>query len=315
MKQKYFILVFILGITLVLMGCAETKLDTVRNPELSHIKFEKILIVVPFTDIGLRRQTENAFVSKFTSASVNAISSLELLPPVKEYNNQELMDILDRNKIDGILTVALKDYWTTESYVPRSSSTYGSANLYGNSLYYRSYSKEYGGYYISKPNVYFETRLFDRKSGEVAWLVTSTTSGNAFADYGNLANSLAKKIIAELKKEDMLVFRTVEKKDLDGSSQSAGIVIQDINQSPIASIVAHPRTGNAPLEVFFDASDSNDPDGVIEVFQWDFNDGNKGNGRTIRHIFKSSGFYNVKLTVIDNNGAKSTKNIMIIVRS
>ena len=54
-----------------------------------------------------------------------------------------------------------------------------------NSLYYSSYTKS-KRYYVYYPNVSFETRLFDIKSGQVAWLVSSTTSGNAFADYENL---------------------------------------------------------------------------------------------------------------------------------
>jgi len=183
MKKRFFVVILLMLIAVYLMGCASTEISTVRNPESYNTKFENILVVVPFTDIGLRRQTEGIFVSKFNSSDMKALSSLELMPPVKDYSDQELMNILDKNKVDGILTVALKDYWTSESYVPKSSSTQGSANLYGNSLYYRSYTQQYGGYYVSKPNVSFETRLFDRRSGEVAWLVSSTTSGNAFADY------------------------------------------------------------------------------------------------------------------------------------
>lgn len=319
MKKYFFVMILFMVIAVFLMGCAKTKVSTVRNPELYDAKFENILVVVPFTDIGLRRQTEDIFVSKFYSSDMKAMSSLEIMPPIKEYNDKELMGILDKNKIDGILTIALKDYWTSKSYVPKSSSTQGSANLYGNSLYYKSYTQEYGGYYVSKPNVIFETRLFDRKSGQVAWLVSSTTSGNAFADYGNLANSLAKKVVSELKKEDMLVFSQIKLNTKEtGITTSLQREIhpgKDTNQSPIIEFVAEPRTGNAPLEVFFDASGSHDPDGEIVTFQWDFKDGYKGNGKAIQHIFNSNGFYNVELTITDNEGAESTKIIVIIVSS
>jgi len=319
MKKRFFVVILLMLIAVYLMGCASTKISTVRNPESYNTKFENILVIVPFTDIGLRRQTEEIFVSKFNSSDMKALSSLELMPPIKDYSDQELMNILDKNKVDGILTVALKDYWTSESYVPKSSSTQGSANLYGNSLYYRSYTQQYGGYYVSKPNVSFETRLFDRRSGEVAWLVSSTTSGNAFADYGNLASSLAKKVVSELKKEDMLVFSPTEitatEKSGTVSSQREIIEEKDTNKSPVIEFVAEPRTGNAPLEVFFDASASHDPDGKIETYQWDFKDGTKGNGELIQHTFDSNGFYNVELTITDDEGSESTITIMIIVSS
>ena len=241
MNRKYFVFFMFLLVALFLLGCSETKISTVKNPELYDTKFENILVVVPFTDIGLRRQTEDIFVSRFSSSGMKAISSLETIPPIKEYSDQELMNILYKNKVDGVLVIALKDYWTSKAYVPRSSSTQGSANLYGNSLYYSSYTKEYGGYYVYYPNVSFETRLFDIKSGQVAWLVSSTTSGNAFADYENLASSLAKKVVSELEKEEMLVLKPVERKDRDISSQAKEIATQDINQSPIAAS-ADPRT-------------------------------------------------------------------------
>lgn len=314
MKRKYFYVILFLIFTVFFMGCAETKLDTVRNPELSRIKFENILVVVPFTDIGLRRQSENAFISHFASADMRAISSLQLIPPIKDYDEQELWNILNQNRIDGILVVALKNFWTSQSYVPRSSSTYGSARLYGGSLHYQSYTKEYGGYYISKPNVSFETRLFDRESGQVAWLVTSTTRGNAFADYGNLANSLAKKVVKELIREDMLVLTPTEVKGTTASSKEEITLTEDINQSPFASFTANPRTGEAPLEVFFNASDSYDPDGYIKSYQWDFKDGNTGVGMEISHTFTSKGIYRVELTIIDNVGDRASTNKIVIVK-
>ena len=316
MNKKYFVVFTILLISIILIGCAETRLETVRNPNLSRIKFKKILVVAPFTDIGLRRQTENAFVSKFTSTEVQSVSSLQILPPIKDYTDSELMGILDRDRVDGILTIALKDYWTSQSYVPRSSSTQGSANLYGNSLSYSSYTQEYGGYYVSKPNVNFEIRLFDRRTGEVAWLVSSTTSGNAFADYRDLANSLAKKVVSELKKENMLVLSSTEIKSLPTTtSQKPTSPEKDIRQSPVAEFNAEPRTGYAPLEVSFDASGSYDPDGYIYSYNRDFKDGHKDFGEFVIHTFESGGSYKVELTVINNKGLDATISKMIIVRA
>lgn len=75
------------------------------------------------------------------------------------------------------------------------------------------------------------------------------------------------------------------------------------NQSPTASFTAYPTSGVAPLEVSFSASNSSDSDGTILSYQWDFKDGNTGNGLTINHTFISTGSYNVGLTVTDNMGA------------
>ena len=88
---KQFLLVLVI---FYLSGCAWTTLNTIKNLELSQVKFKKLLVVAPFSDIGLRKQTENAFIAQFNLLDVNAISSIELIPPVKNYNEQELLKIL-----------------------------------------------------------------------------------------------------------------------------------------------------------------------------------------------------------------------------
>jgi len=312
MKRKYFFVIVFLILAMLLVGCAGTTLTTIRNPELSQIKFRKLLIVAPFSDIGLRKQTEDAFIAKFNLSGMNAISSIQRIPPVKDYNEQELLKILEQDKIDGIFVVALKDYWTSQTYVPKSSSSRGRVSLYGNSLYYRSYTQESGGYYISKPNVKFEIRLFDSKSGQIAWLVTSLTKGNAFADYNTLANSLAKEVVKRLIEENMLELTVTDNKGPTASATKTIIAKKSLNQSPVASFTANLRIGVVPLEISFDASSSYDPDGNIISYAWDFKDGNTGSGETLNHTFSSIGSYKVELTVTDNKGptASATKTII-----
>ena len=198
-KQILFALIII-----YLSGCAWTTLNTIKNPDFFQVKFRKLLVVAPFSDIGLRKQTESAFIAQFNLSGINAISSIEIIPPVKNYDEQELLSILKQNNIDGVLVIALQDYWSSQTYIPKSSLSRGSASLYGNSLYYRNYTQEHGGYYISKPRVKFEIRLFDSRSGKVAWLATSFTRGNAFANYNTLANSLAQEVVKRLREENVI---------------------------------------------------------------------------------------------------------------
>ena len=60
------------------------------------------------------------------------------------------------------------------------------------------------------------------------------------------------------------------------------------------------------LECGFDASASDDPDGWIVNYGWDFDDGSGGGGLSPRHDFAASGTYQVRLTVTDNHGASDT---------
>ena len=50
------------------------------------------------------------------------------------------------------------------------------------------------------------------------------------------------------------------------------------NQAPHAVVKLKPQAGNPPLAVNFDAGDSDDPDGDILAYAWEFGDGEQGTG-------------------------------------
>jgi PKD repeat protein len=65
----------------------------------------------------------------------------------------------------------------------------------------------------------------------------------------------------------------------------------------------------------FDASDSNDSDGSIEEYGWDFGDGSAGDGEAVEHTFETDGSYEVSLTVLDDEGAAGSKTSVVNVSS
>ncbi len=73
------------------------------------------------------------------------------------------------------------------------------------------------------------------------------------------------------------------------------------NQPPVADPNG-PYTGTVGEPVTFDGSGSNDPDGTIVAYDWDFGDGNTGTGMTPTHTYAADGTYNVTLTVTDDAG-------------
>ena len=83
------------------------------------------------------------------------------------------------------------------------------------------------------------------------------------------------------------------------------------NQPPVADAEPSVRSGPSPLEVRFDASPTDDPDGGIATWAWDFGDrtsGASGTGQPpeVPHIYTDSGRYFPALTVTDAGGASST---------
>lgn len=97
-------------------------------------------------------------------------------------------------------------------------------------------------------------------------------------------------------------------------SKSDGIIIYDIalppstlNESPIALFSYAPHEPKMGDEITLDASQSYDPDGKIEEYEWNFGDGSKAKGVLVKYSYSKSGTFTVKLTVTDDKGAKNVK--------
>jgi len=106
---------------------------------------------------------------------------------------------------------------------------------------------------------------------------------------------------------------TLTVRDEHGLNATLFALVRVPNSAPNASFAGPPP---AYLnETFrFDASFSNDPDGQIRSYEWDFGDGRKGAGVFVEHNFSVAGNYTVRLTVRDEEGANSTAASTVWVR-
>jgi PKD repeat protein len=82
-----------------------------------------------------------------------------------------------------------------------------------------------------------------------------------------------------------------------------------INQLPVADFnwIINDRN------VSFDSSLSDDPDGNLTSYEWDFGEGNTSTMANPFHNFRGDGIYDVTLTVTDNDNAKNSKTVSINV--
>ncbi len=92
--------------------------------------------------------------------------------------------------------------------------------------------------------------------------------------------------------------------DNDGAMDSASttVTVGSGNLAPVAD-AGGPYSSMVGVEVQFDGSGSNDPDGSIVAYQWEFGDGSVSTDPNPTHSYATAGTYNVTLTVYDDNGA------------
>jgi serine protease len=85
------------------------------------------------------------------------------------------------------------------------------------------------------------------------------------------------------------------------------------NRAPVAAIQFTPPQANAPVSVQFSGATSNDSDGRIVSYIWDFGDGSQGSGVSQSHVYASAGRYSVTLTVTDDVGASHTESTNVTI--
>ncbi|MFN7920957.1 MAG: glycoside hydrolase family 44 protein [Bryobacteraceae bacterium] len=85
------------------------------------------------------------------------------------------------------------------------------------------------------------------------------------------------------------------------------------NLPPVAVAAGSPTSGVAPLAVNFSSAGSNDPDGTIASYLWNFGDGATSTAANPSHSYTAAGSYTAVLTVTDNRGATAKAQVAITV--
>lgn len=85
------------------------------------------------------------------------------------------------------------------------------------------------------------------------------------------------------------------------------------NRPPQARFLIFPSVPLMSTEVFFDASESSDPEGKPLSYQWTFGDGQQDTEPSVSHVYAQAGVYQVTLTVTDEGGAKDSDTQTLVV--
>lgn len=113
-------------------------------------------------------------------------------------------------------------------------------------------------------------------------------------------------------------YLAVQPYDSEGATGPVSVPVSTAgNQLPVADLVSTLDSGEAPLDVSFDASGSYDPDGFIVGYQFDFDgDGNidlSTGTPEADYTYFGGGIFDASVTVTDNEGASSTAFVTITV--
>lgn len=101
---------------------------------------------------------------------------------------------------------------------------------------------------------------------------------------------------------------TLAVNDNSGFDEAVGYAAKQIrvNASPVALWRTDPSELIPGQTIQFIASESYDPDGTVNSYEWEFEDGSKSTGAIIEKIFEDGGLKNFTLTITDNDGLNNS---------
>jgi len=190
--------------SLLVSGCAWTEITAFKDPAFKDATYHKILIMARLSELRYESYAEEKFGDCLSNQDVNVICAKQLFPPTRERDPNECVKIIRENGFDAVLFIALEDFWTDIYTTPPSSSTRGSGFISGGMISYRERTTYDPGTTYILPRAKFEVRLVDVDSENVAWMASTFSHGNAFADIKTIVDSLARETVTSLQKEGLI---------------------------------------------------------------------------------------------------------------
>lgn len=196
--KKLFCLILPLSLVIFILSTCScetpTKLYYWYDSTYSGGYIDNILVLAIVKDIEYRNAYENEMVKLLNNRGINSIASTKILSLNKTYTQEDFNSILTENKLESILIIK---YLGTE--IEKTDAK-------GRTFYkfYKSTLKSTlrQGYYEIHRTVVVEASLFTASDEKIIWLATAKTT-NAY-DVNDLANSLAKEIIANLESKNII---------------------------------------------------------------------------------------------------------------
>jgi len=106
---------------------------------------------------------------------------------------------------------------------------------------------------------------------------------------------------------------TVEKKSSSSGGSDGGGEPPITNIPPVCDASLSDAVGFIGEQINFDGSESYDSDGSITSYNWNFGDGESGSGMITSHMFSQPGWFEVSLTIKDNQGASTSDTIQVTI--
>lgn len=194
----------IVGLALYLVSCSATGfVGTWSEEEYRTGSIKKVLVLGMSDKAVVRNAFEKELKFEFQKAGIEAISSLEVLPPDAEIGRETFERYFSEDNIDAVI---VSRHIGTETDIQQYVDTYTVPHgyyygFYG--YYHNAWGYTYGRSYVTETKRYYiETNLYETKEGKLIWSGVSETVDPSTAL--DIIDDLSKLLVRKLKKDGYL---------------------------------------------------------------------------------------------------------------
>ena len=214
--NKISLLFFCLVAAFISFNCASTQITSYVDPDYRDSSFKKILVTANTDKLDFRLKIENTISNNLTENGTVSVASYVLFPPTRTFTDSVKSAVMSANKFDACLIVTLGEKGVENFQNPIIASTTNGTIAPNGTV--NTTTTYLGGEFTSKPYAEFDLKLFDVKTGKMAWIANSITGGNAYADFETVYNSFCKNVVMKLSADKMIPLTHREQKILDGNA-------------------------------------------------------------------------------------------------
>ncbi len=157
-----------------------TQLTSFVDPAYADRLYSSVVVLAADMSLGERQAAEQRLVEKFRKNRVKAESAMALMPPTRQYSNEDVARIVRETGYQSLLVLSLESQDVVVTYSADSSS--GS-----------TYREAVATYIVM---------LTDLKTGDLVWRAEAKSKGNAWNSFrGRGFKALAKSVSSEVVKK------------------------------------------------------------------------------------------------------------------
>ena len=205
MRKIKLVVLFVL--ILITASCTHTRVVSFTDPDAGSKNYNRIAVVGTVEDLSDRLAIEKQMVKTLLENGVNAISSLSLLPPTRDFTLEQENEIFNNNNVDALVLIKIdkSGYMVSTEHMSINTET---RKKDGKKVKRTTVS---GGGTEHKAFSQFRVSLVDLESNKTMWI--GDVDARAFFDSINpdwdmevLLKASSKKIAKELLKTGLVKY-------------------------------------------------------------------------------------------------------------